>query len=745
MMGAPMTAPAAPADRHRRTKLIAAIVAAMTIVSLLALVVIVAREQISGSAIAVHQGRDSGDADGQRVALEALLAQDPHDDTAVAELAALATADGRWLEAARQWGTLAKLDPLHPDARFEQARALLAAGDVPGAEAALAEAGGTLDSRSHALVARAALLRGDLARARDAVAQAEAADPDLPAVQLLLADLAFLDGDDERAKPRYTRLAGDPETAAAAAIGLAQIALRAGDTEAALAALVSVPGDAGRQALTARASLYRQMGRTGEAEQDYRALMDAHGPLPDLVVPLAELRGAAQDAAAVMELRRALAGTDAADLAARHYLQAIERYLGGDAAAARDYLGWAADFFSGRDLYRWMQLDVGAELGDPALVTAALTRIQAGVVSPERRARVATLLTERAAAFADGGDAARAQMLADAALGLLPDFASAQLVAARAALLAGDDERARALASALEDDPEHRAAALEVSGRAALAADDFDGAAAQFRALAEALPEAAVGSYWQGVTAARAGDLAAAEALLREAYRRRADPRIEAALMDVLMQRADWSAADALATAVAASSDAATRARGLAYRGGLLEAQGELAPAAAAYAEAASADPRRAPYALAAADLLMAQSRWDDARAVLATAAAQHPDNRYIAFKRALLAQRAGAHEEAEQRYRDLLVTSADWALPLVNLSELLDDTAEALTLAERAAALAPDWPDAHWNLAQRRAALGDDGGAAEAARAVLGLAPEHAEARALLDRLGSARPGGAT
>jgi len=79
----------------------------------------------------------------------------------------------------------------------------------------------------------------------------------------------------------------------------------------------------------------------------------------------------------------------------------------------------------------------------------------------------------------------------------------------------------------------------------------------------------------------------------------------------------------------------------------------------------------------------------------------------------------------------------ADWALPLVNLSELLDDTAEALTLAERAAALG--------NLAQRRAALGDDGGAAEAARAVLGLAPEHAEARALLDRLGSARPGGAT
>jgi tetratricopeptide (TPR) repeat protein len=740
-----MTATTAPAERQRRTKLIAAVVAAITILCLLALVVIVAREQVSGSAIAVHDGRHSGDATSQRAALEALLTQDPHDDTAVAELAALATAERRWLDAARQWGTLAKLDPLHPDAGFEQARALLAAGDVPGAEAALAAAGGNQDGRGHALLARAALLRGDLARAQSELARAEAADPDLAAVRLLRADLAFLDGDDDRALPLYSALGADPETAAAAALGLAQIALRAGAAEAAIARLAALPDDAGLQALTARAALYRQLGRNAEAEQDYRALMAKHGPLPDLVVPLAELRAAAEDAAAVAELRRALLGTAAADLAARHYLQAIESYLGGAASDTRDYLGWAAEFFAGRDLYRWMQLEVGAELGDPALVAAALTRMQAGVMGPARRARVATLLTDRAAASADAGDAERAKTLAEAALAVLPDFAAARLVAARAALLAGDGERAVALADALKDDPEHRAAALEVAGRAALAAEDFDAAAADFRALAQALPQAAVGPYWQGVAAARAGDLGAAEPLLREAYRRRADPRIEAALMDVLMQRADWSAASALATQIAAADDAATRARGLAYQGGLLEAQGKPEPAASAYREAASTDPQRAPYALAAADLLMAQARWDDAREVLAAAATRHPDNRYIAFKRALLAHRAGAAEEAQQRYRDLLATSADWALPMVNLSALLAETPEALRLAERAATLAPDWPDAQWNLAQRRAAAGDDAGAAAAARAVLGLVPEHAEARALLERLGAGAPGRAS
>ncbi|WP_462330273.1 hypothetical protein, partial [Thiohalocapsa halophila] len=117
------TRPVPPTDPHRRTKLIAAVVAALSILCLLALVIIVAREQMTSPAMAVADARGGGVAD-QRAALEALLARDPHDDTAVAELAALATAERRWREAAEQWGRLAKLDPLHPDARYEQARAL---------------------------------------------------------------------------------------------------------------------------------------------------------------------------------------------------------------------------------------------------------------------------------------------------------------------------------------------------------------------------------------------------------------------------------------------------------------------------------------------------------------------------------------------------------------------------------------------------------------------------------------------
>ncbi|WP_296927462.1 tetratricopeptide repeat protein, partial [Thiohalocapsa sp.] len=468
--------------------MIAAIVAAVTIVCLLALVIIVARDQIAGSAVRVEGGRGGDDAAEQRAVLEAHLARDPDDDAAVADLAALATAERRWADAAAQWGRLAKLDPLHPDARFEQARALLAIGDPEAAVVALTADGREPTGRERVLLARAALVRGDLDEARTHAAAAAQESPELPAVRLLQADLAFLGADDEHARTLYGVLLNDTETAAAAGLGLAQLALRAGDRDAALAQLAALPDEAGFQVLSARAALYRQLGRDDDAVADYRALQDRYGPLPDVIVPLAELYAAQQDAAAVRASRLSLVGTAASDLAARHYLQAIESYLAGDTSATRDYLGWAADFFAGRDLYRWMELDVGAELGDPKLVHAAVTSLEAGVVSPLRRERAAAVLTGRAAEFADAGDAITAAVLAGAALELVPDLASARLVAARAALLSGDHARAAALAEPLTRSDTERTAALEVLGRAALRADQHERAAAYFDDLAKATP-----------------------------------------------------------------------------------------------------------------------------------------------------------------------------------------------------------------------------------------------------------------
>ena len=739
-----MVSAARPADPSRRRRPLAAAAAAATILVLLALVVIIAREQLASARVPHSFAAADGGPASERAALESQLRSDPHDTRALADLAMLARDEGRWLEAASQWARVARLDPLHETARFEQARNLLAAGDATAVISLLGGADKRLGPDEEALLARALLMHGDLIRARAAADAALDTATGRPGVRLLSADLAFIDGDDTTAEAAYRALLEQPEVAAAAALGLAQIAMRRGQRANALARLGEIRTNGSFQVLRARAELYRQLGRLDLAGADYRRLIDSSGPVPDAVVPLAELRAAAGDRQAVGELRRSLGGTDTPALAARHYLQAIEAYLAGDLAAARDYLGWSGDYFGGRDLYRWLQLDIGARLPDTAMASEAVAALQRGVVSPERKLRAAALLAGQAAAAVDAGDTGTGAQLARLALDLSPDLSAATLVLARAALLDGDGARAARLAEPLAEDTIYRGAALEVLGRVALSAGDLEQAGQHFAALAALDPHAAGGPYWLGITAYAAGDLDAAVRRLREAHSRRADPRIDAALLDVFIAQRDWEAAETLARRGIDSSDAAARARGWSWLGDVRAAREQAADAADAYGEAMTAEPAEPRHALAAARQLVTLERWDEARQVLEAALRRHPSDRYLAFEGALVAQLSGDAADAERRYRALLETAPDWALPLVNLSELLAaDPAgvpEALGLAERAAAAAPDWIDARWNLARRQAEAGDGEAAAASARQVLAVAPDHAGARALLRERGKAR-----
>jgi len=733
----PMSAAARPAEPDRRRRLAATAAAVATILVLLALAAIIAREQFGGPATAGAGGLAGARGGDGRAALESVLEHDPHDTKALAELAGLAHAEGRWIEAATDWAKVARLDPLDGTARFEQARNLLASGDAAAVIALLGGGDQRLDADEEVILARALLMRSDLEHARVRVKAAVDADAERPGVRLLAADLAFIDGDDARAEAGYRALLDQPASAAAAALGLAQIAMRHGDTDVALDRLQAIEPDGSFQVLRARAELYRQLRRFDLAEADYRRLISERGPVPDAVVPLAELRASAGDREGVAVLRRSLTGTDTPALAAHHYLQAVEAYLGDDLVTARDYLGWARDYFGGRDLYRWLALDTGARLPDPDLAGAAVAAIERGVVTPQRKLRAAALLAGRAAVAVDAGDSDTARRLAELALRLTPDLPAATLVLARVALVDGDAERAAAMAGPLAQDGTYRGAALEVLGRVALSAGDLEQAGERFTALADRDPDAASGPYWLGITAYAAGDLDAAVRDLREARARRADPRIDAVLIDVLIDRRAWTAAEETAQASIDADDPRARARGWAWLGDVRAAQRQAAGAAEAYREAMAEDPDEPRYALGAADQLMTLRRWDEARDVLDAAAARHTDDLYLAFKRALLAQLSGDAADSEQRYRALLEARPEWPLPLVNLSELLAadpaTATESLTLAERAADLAPNWVDARWNLAQRQAEASNRVAALESARSVLALAPDHAGAEALL------------
>ncbi len=742
----------ATSDRRRRWTALEVGVAAAVVLSLFTLLIIAAtQEGVHQALLGADTAGEGADPRARREALEAARAADPHQVRTLEALARLAREEGRWLDAAQQWAEIAKLDPSYRDARYQEALNLDALGDWRGVVEALAAA--ELPGDAAILKAKALLGLGRQPEAQALVDRVMASEPDHAGARQIKANLLFLEGNLDAAEAAYRDLEARAQTRYAGHLGLVQVAMRRGDPTKAEATLNALPlgPDAPGQYLLARGDLLRQFGDLEGAMASYQALATRLGAIPDAAVPLAELAAAKGQPERVEQWRRDLLGTNPPALAARHYLEAIAAYLRGDLTAALQGLVWSDPYFSRRDLYRWIALDAGAAGGDLERVRTQVQAVTRDQTLPAAAlVRAADALAQRAADFADRGDQAQAEALLTLAQDLSPERPAVRLVQARTALVAGRLDEASRLAEALIGDPatspDGVPGALEVLGRVALARDQHTAARDAFDRLATALPDSAIPPYWQGVAAFRRGDAASAADLLRGAYARNRDPRIESALMDALLQTQALDEAQALGEALTQGNDAGARGRGWAYQAGVARARGDRAQAAAAYRKALGEDPRL-PYALATADLLIALADYPQAGEVLAAAALKAPEDRVLNFKRAYLAQLAGDLPAAAAGYRKLLAKAPNWPLPMVNLSEVLmaqrETQGEALDLARRAVQSAPKWVAGQWNLAQCLQALGRKPEAWDAATAVLALDPSHAGAKALLEAQSSGKGAG--
>ena len=723
---------------------LAGVVAASVIVSLFALLVIsLSHEEIPGYIVEAQRARDAQDLGAERAALEALKESDPHHIKSLEDLARIAREEGRLIDAAKQWGEVATLDPMHATAHFEQARNLYAAGDYRTVIELLSRDSLQDNPDAQALYAMALFSTGRADDAEAVILRTMNAHPEHANTRLLYADRLFLDDQLEAAETLYRELLGNKEVAGSAHFGLVQIHVRRGEPERASALMRERPADtsASYQLLSAHAEFWRQTGHLDEAVETYQRLLRDYGPLPEIVVPLAEVTASRGEKMPITELRSRLSGTTAPALAARHYLLALEAYLDKDPAAALQRLSWAEGYYGRRDLYRWVELDSAVRLGEEERARAAVEGLLRMNLAPLRRGHAADLAAVHAAHWADRGKYEKAEVLAGLALDLSPDHAAARLVIARAALVGGREEEAAELARPLLQDDGLRPAALEVLGRADMETGDMKAAEQHFRELVQALPESSIGPYWLGVNLYRQGDYPGAIEQLRTAYQRNPEPRVSASLLDALIRAEDWREANNLAEEQIAEAEAPARALGWAYKAGIYRARGELDLAAEAYQKAMEEQPERLAYALAAADLLIDVGELEQAKLILDTAAQQAPENRVLRFKRGYLAQLMGETGIAAQYYRDLLSDFPSWALVMVNLSELLGASegsrTEALEIAGRAAELTPGWDEAHWNLAQRAMEAGNEDQARQSALRVVEISPEHGRAVALIARLG--------
>jgi tetratricopeptide (TPR) repeat protein len=613
------------------------------------------------------------------------------------------------------------------------ARLAVTLATTPGAataphETALdrASQGAAPDPEALALLARAALARGDADRAGVLYARLEAVEAASPRAPHGLGLVAVARGDLAGAKGAFAKALAKDAGHLPTHLELAALARSEGDAagaEARLAPLLAAdaaarlgPAERGR-ALALRAELLaRAANRGAEADRAFEAALEAAPRLAEVRIALARHRLRRDDAAgavaalepvaqasvgnaalAAVRIRAlAMAGRalDAASLAE----QALQRTPGDPAlllakAAALEASGKgdeAASFYQDAAARDPNAFEPRLALGRLALgrrdLPRALSEIRAAVEKGPREPSAHAALGELEAAQ---GEAGRADAAFRAALALDPDYVPAEIGLAKLALARGDAAGARArFEHALAADPR------SVEGHVAYGTllwkgRELAGAERELQTAVDLQPLHPVALARLGAVKLERGEDVDGAVTRLSAATHEAPALVEARhwLGRALLKKGETPGAVAqLRKAVELEPGNPEHHLHL---GAALERSGALQEAVEAYRASAAADPRYAEAHERLGVLFAANARWEDALAAYEKANAVAPRVSRLRIGLGDCKAKLGRHEEAVKVFRDVLRAEPGAVQVLYRLARSLHEAEgakAALPWYERAA-----------------------------------------------------------
>ncbi len=675
-----------------------------------------------------------------RQGLEQLKKIDSQSIHALQELADIDFKNEQFLKAAQQYGELYKLSPLDSNALFMQARSLYLGGEFEPAQKLFLQP--ALADIADTGAYRARLLMADQKAGEALILLNEHRKrfPDHYASALLQADIYLINKQTETARQAYTALLDKPEFAAAAHFGIAQVLQSEGKSDEVIQWMKKAPQSRPNLQLdTARAELWRNVGVPEESRKLYDTLISHYGPRTELIIANAELVAAIPDKDAVQALKRKINAVNAISLAARHYLDAISSYLNKDYPASLQSLSWAEKALGKRDLFRLIEADSAAFLADSERFDNAIREMRINRLSEKRRMHLKDNLLRHTSNWLNRGNANFSLQLVNVCRKLDAKDPAVDLMLARARLLLNDYAATVRLSRELIKSGLYKDASLELLARALIETNQFTEAETALNELQSITADKPVSYYWAGISAYRQEKFDAAEKHLRKSYLLGSELKSGAALVDVYLQTKNFPAVKELSEHFLKSQDKTIQAIGTAYQAGSEIMQGNNEQAAILYEKAFKLDNTRIVYKLSALD------RYIDAKNYIAADRVVHelqkikPDDQIIDFKQAYLLQITGQNEKAITTYEKLITRYPNWAITLVNLSELLaaDEKRidEAVRLARQASNLAPNWAAAQFNLAKILDKAGQHEEARDYAQKALLLKPDMQEAQSFLQK----------
>ena len=232
--------------------------------------------------------------------------------------------------------------------------------------------------------------------------------------------------------------------------------------------------------------------------------------------------------------------------------------------------------------------------------------------------------------------------------------------------------------------------ALEVTGRIAFIRGDNDTAITAFKRIIKTNPESAVGYYWLGIVFQKQRNYKESLIQLKKAFvLKPANVNIISALHDTYALSNDQSGILNLSDKLIQSDKHQLKSLGFGYKARLSVKKNNYTQAVEEYRLAVKNSPRKISYYLLLARQLIKINKLSEAEKILQDALSIDSVNRYALLEMALLKYKQNDLKASIECYKEILELYPNWAIAVVNLSDVLakqnPKSAEALSYALQA------------------------------------------------------------
>ncbi|MCP4176805.1 MAG: tetratricopeptide repeat protein [bacterium] len=238
--------------------------------------------------------------------------------------------------------------------------------------------------------------------------------------------------------------------------------------------------------------------------------------------------------------------------------------------------------------------------------------------------------------------------------------------------------------------------ALEVKGRIYLLKDEYTAAESFFNKITKKYPERVVGYYWSGISAMRQKKYKDGLKQLNIALELNpSNTQTINAIYNLSLTSSNYKILNELSEKLQNDKDNKLQALGYLYMAEYEKIHNNLKSALKFYNLAINKNPEYIPYYLYLAKTLRKLKKYTEASKVLTKALRIAPKNKYAIFELAYLYYEAGELNKSITTYTKLIKLHPDWALPLANLSSAMAEknkhNPKALLYAKKAAMLSPN------------------------------------------------------